>query len=243
MTTPPTRPGRAGTDEDPYDGPSHVVRPRWSWTGLVLLVLGGVVAGVGVAVTSLWVIVVGAVVLVVGALAALRGNLFYDVEATGLAPRAGRRTVPGSRASMDDERVRAEVRQQEQELAEVRSQEGPRPRPSLRRPAAGLLVAVGIWLITTQGVWYAESDPSGRVGTYRAVSAGIVLVLPGLYLLLKRSSVPAAALCLAAGVGLVLGGLLAEGGRGPANELVCGVLVLLAVPWAALPALRGRPRA
>ncbi len=63
-----------------------------------------------------------------------------------------------------------------------------------------------------------------------------------MYLLLQRSSVVAAALCLVAGVGLVLGGLLSEATdpRGVVNEVICGVLVLLAAPVTALPALRGR---
>lgn len=230
-------------DDVSYVGPSHVVRPRWSWAGLVLLVLGGVVAGVGVAVTLVWLVVVGAVVLAAGAFAALRGNLFYDIEGGSLSPNAEKSVSPGATARVDDDEMRSEVAEEEQELARIRTRVG--VRPTLRKPAGGLLVGIGAWLVLTQGVWYAESDPSGRDGTYRALAAGLVLLLPGTYLLLKRSSVVAAAICLAAGVGLVLGGVLADTAdmRGPVNEVICGVLVLLAAPVAALPALKGRPRA
>jgi len=226
-------------DDVSYVGPQHVVRPAWSWGGLVLLVLGGAFAGLGVAVTTVWVIAVGTVVLAAGAFAALRGNLFYDIEGGGLTD-GKERVAPGASAQVDDDRLRGEVAEEEHDLAQVRARQG--VRPSLRKPAAGLLVGVGLWLILTQGVFYSESDPSGRNGTFRALTAGIVLVLPGLHLFLKRSSVVAAAVCLVAGVGLVLGGVLADSPdpRGPVNEVVCGVLVLLAVPLAALPALRGR---
>ncbi|VXC57403.1 hypothetical protein [Nocardioides sp. AX2bis] len=230
-------------DDVTYVGPSHVVNPRWSWGGLVLLVLGGVLAGVGVAVTLVWLIAVGAVVLAAGAFAALRGNLFYDIEGGSLSPNGEKTVSPGATARVDDEEMRTDVAEEEQELARIRAREG--VRPTLRRPAAALLVLLGVWLLFTQGTFYVESDPSGRDGTFRALSAGLVLVLPGMYLLLKRSSVVAAAICLVAGVGLVLGGVLADTSdlRGPVNEVICGVLVLLAAPVAALPALTGRPRA
>jgi hypothetical protein len=230
-------------DDVSYVGPSHTVRPRWSWSGLALLVLGGVVAGVGVAITLVWLIAVGAVVLAVGAFAALKGNLFYDIEGVSLSKEGAKTVAPGATALVDDGEMRTEVAEEEHELARIRTREG--VRPTLRKPAAGLLVALGAWLVLTQGVWYSESDPSGRDGTYRALAAGLALLLPGTYLLLKRSSVVAAAVCLVAGVGLVLGGLLAGTSdvRGPVNEIICGVLVLLAAPVAALPALKGRPRA
>ncbi len=230
-------------DDVSYVGPSHVVRPRWSWGGLGLLVVGGVVAGTGVALTRVWLMVVGAVVLGAGSFAALRGNLFYDIEGGSLSSGARTSVAPGASARVDDDELRSEVAEEEHGLAVARSREV--VRPTLRRPAALLLVLVGAWLVVTQGTFYTEGDPSGRQGTFRALGGGLVLLLPGLHLLLKRSSVVAAALCLVAGVGLVLGGILADTSdlRGPVNEVVCGVLVLLAAPLAALPALRGRPHA
>lgn len=228
----------AGNDVS-YVGPSHVVRPRWSWAGLALLLIGGVVAGLGVASTVVWLIVVGAVLLAVGAFAAVRGNLFYDIEGSGLSSNNEKRVAPGATAQVDDDDMRSDVAAEEDELAAIRGREG--VRPSLRKPAAGLLVLLGAWLIATQGVFY-ERDPAGRDGTFRALTAGILLVLPGLYLVLKRSSVVAAAICLVAGIGLVVGGVLAAGPDtfGPVNEILCGVLVLLVTPLTALPALRGR---
>lgn len=229
-------------DDVSYVGPSHVVAPRWSWGGLVLLILGSVVAGVGVAVTLVWLVAVGAVVLGAGAFAALKGNLFYDIEGGSLSRGAEQTVSPGATARVDDDELRTDVAEEAHRLAAIRAREG--VRPTLRKPAGGLLVLLGVWLVVTQGTFYSESDPSDRDGTFRALSAGLVLVLSGAYLLLKRSSVVAAAISLVAGVGLVLGGVLADTTdlRGPVNEVLCGVLVLLAAPLAALPALRGRPR-
>ncbi len=190
-------------DDVSYVGPSHVVRPRWSWAGLALLLVGGVVAGLGVALTVVWLIVLGAVLLAAGAFAALRGNLFYDIEGSGMSSDSEKRVAPGATAKVDDDEMRSEVADEEHELAGIRGREG--VRPSLRKPAAGLLVLLGAWLIATQGLFY-ERDQAGRDGTFRALTAGILLVLPGLYLVLKRSSVVAAAICLVAGIGLVVGG-------------------------------------
>lgn len=117
----------------------------------MLLILGGVLAGVGVAVTLVWLIAVGAVVLAAGAFAALKGNLFYDIEGGSLSPNAPQTVSPGATARVDDDEMRTEVAVQEHELARVRTREG--VRPTLRKPAAGLLVLLGVWLLFTQGTF------------------------------------------------------------------------------------------
>ncbi len=225
-------------DESPdYDGPRHQVRPRWSWGGLALLVLGGIVGGVGVAVVSVPVIVVGVALLLAGGGAAIYGGLFYDIEAGSGRLSDAKREVPGASAVVVDDELQSDVAREERRLAAMRAR--PAVRPPLRRPAAGLLLLVAVFLLATQGAFYAD-DPTGGAGTLRATAAAIVIGLPALYLFLVRASVPASALCLLAGVGLVASALLAEHAtdRSQVSELLCGVLVLLALPPCVLPVLR-----
>ncbi len=225
-------------DESPdYDGPRHEVRPRWSWSGLALLVLGGIVGGLGVAIVSVPVIVVGVVVLAVGAGAAIYGGLFYDIEAGSASIHDAKREVPGASAVVVDEELQDDVGSQERRLAAMRAR--PAVRPSLRRPAAALLLLVAVLLLATQGAFYAD-DPTGGAGTLRATAAAIVIGLPALYLLLVRASIIAAAPVLLAGIGLVASALLADHAtaQSQASELVFGLLVLLALPPTVTPVLR-----
>jgi hypothetical protein len=58
----------------------HTVRPRWTWTALVVMVLGLVLIAIGIVVPSwLWAIP-GMVLLVAGGAAGLYGGFFYDVQ-------------------------------------------------------------------------------------------------------------------------------------------------------------------
>ncbi len=226
-----------GEESPDYDGPRHQVRPRWSWSGLGLLVLGGIIGGVGVAVVSVPAIVVGALVLLAGAGAAVYGGLFYDIEAGSAPVSDAKREVPGASAVVVDDELQSDVASQERRLAAMRAR--PAVRPSLRRPAAGVLILVAVFLVVTQGAFYAD-DPTGRAGTLRATAAAIAIGLPALYLFQVRASLAASALCLLAGVGLVASALLADHAtdRSQVSELLCGVLVLAVLPPCVLPVLR-----
>jgi hypothetical protein len=63
---------------------THTVRPRWTWSALVVMVAGLVLIGLGISVQSWAWAVVGIVVLGCGAAAALYGGLFYDVQGGAL---------------------------------------------------------------------------------------------------------------------------------------------------------------
>lgn len=77
-------------------GHRHTVRPRWTWAGLVGLVLGLLLIGTGIVLTSWAWAAPGLVVVALGAAAALRGGLLYDVQ--GAAPGAQWRDVKEGRA-------------------------------------------------------------------------------------------------------------------------------------------------
>jgi hypothetical protein len=66
--------------EQPDQGGTHTVRPRWTWIALPVMIAGLVVIGVGDAQSSTVLIVIGIVVLAVGAAAALYGGFFYNVQ-------------------------------------------------------------------------------------------------------------------------------------------------------------------
>ncbi len=240
--TPPEKPSRSPeqssgeTEPDDatpdFEGPEHRVRPRFSWGGLVLLILGGVVAGVGFTIISVPWIVAGLVVIVLGAAAALYGGLFYDIEGRGASFDDERRVVPGATATAKAPALQGRVEEEEHALTEMRDRPG--VRPGWQKPAAWALLIIAAWLVATQSVFY-ERTPTGRVGTYRVAAAGLVIALPALYLVLVRGSRLAAGLCALAGLGLVLGGVLADHGhaRSAVNEILCGVLVLALAPVAA----------
>ena len=231
----PDTPDGLGDPDDAtpdWRGPEHRVRPPFSWGGLGLMIVGGIVAGVGFAIISTPWIVGGLIVVVLGAASALYGGLFYDIEGHGASLDDEKRVVPGATATAKDPELRHDVEQEEDELSTIRDRPG--VRPGLQKPAAWLLLIIAAWLICSQGVFY-ERTPVGRIGTLRAGGAGLLIALPALYLALVRGSRVAAGLCALAGVGLILGGLLAahDQTRSMVNEILCGVLVLALVPLAA----------
>lgn len=238
-----SRPGTDGEADggDAYGGPSHVVRPRWSWSGLALLIVGGVVAGVGFTIVSVPWIVIGLAVIAAGAGAAAYGGLFYDIEGSGGEVRDGKRVVPGASAKASDPELKADIGREAADLGRERAVPG--VRPTFQRPAAYALLAIATWLVVTQGLFY-ERTPDGRQGTYRAVAAALVIALPGIYLARVAASRAAAAVCALAGAGLVLGGLLLDHSqaRSAVNEVLCGVLVLALAPAAAIDSARDRLR-
>lgn len=238
---PAARPGyRSGSK---YRGPRHRVRPRWVWAALVLMIAGAAVLGWGVIQVSWPWSIAGLVVLGVGGVAALWGGLLYDIHGHSKdAVEGEEHTVPGPLATAADPGVRRRVAEEDHVLAAERHR--PPPKPTLHRLGAVILLAVAAWLLLSQWTLYANTV-AGKEGTMRALGAGIVVGLAGLRLHLSSRSLLAVALSALAGVGLVLGALLAAHDR-PASmvsELVAGVLVLsAAAPAARTSSVRlGRP--
>ena len=71
-----------------YDegGRGHMVRSRWTWISVFLLLVGFALIGWGIIVTSWTPAVIGIAVFVVGAGAAVYGGLLYNVDSS---PSAG----------------------------------------------------------------------------------------------------------------------------------------------------------
>jgi hypothetical protein len=94
-------------------GDAHIVRPRWTWIALVVLLLGLVVLGVGVASESWAWALPGLVLLAVGAAAALYGGFFYNVQGSSSATAQLHDIVHGNEHEFPDpgvKRPEAEVK-------------------------------------------------------------------------------------------------------------------------------------
>lgn len=217
-------------DEDlaGYRGGTHLVRRRWAWLALVLLVGGVVATGVGLAVPQLVVTAVGVGVLVVGGGLAVWSGLFWDVHTAGhtLPQDDGKRRVPGSRARRDapeaeDHAARVEHRH-EQVLADRAATRG-----NVVRVGGILLLLAGAWLALSQWTLYPET-PEGREGTWRAMGGGIVVLLVAVRLLAAGRSRLPILLGPPVAILLVLGGALsASTDRAAASEITSGIVVLI----------------
>lgn len=106
-------------------GRRHVVRPRWTWLAVGLLLAGVALIGWGIIVTSWTPAVIGTVVLVIGVGAAIRGGLLYDVHSTA-SPRAELHEIvhgeqydaPDPAVTLTPEEVQREVRRTRGERGE-----------------------------------------------------------------------------------------------------------------------------
>jgi hypothetical protein len=67
------------------DESMHTVRPRWTWVGLAVMVLGLVLVGAGVIAQSWTWAVPGLVLLVVGGGLGIYGGFFYDVTSPSVS--------------------------------------------------------------------------------------------------------------------------------------------------------------
>ena len=194
----------------------HLVRPRWVWGGLLLALIGAGTLGLGLIVLSATVSVVGATVLLLGATASLRGGVLYDAV-PNLAVRREFHQVregdvhPGT-APGDTLPTTAARRDTAETNRSTRSREAAALHHGDVRwaPVAGwILLVVTIALTASQWELVAPTV-TGRANSFRDTGLAILLGLTGLRTALApgRHGI-AATTAVLAGLGLVLGGLLA----------------------------------
>ncbi len=78
-------------------GSRHLVRPRWVWSGLALLLGGSALVALGMVLTSLSVILVGLAGLVVGGIVAVYGGIIHDSRSVRPSDRTSPMSVQGTR--------------------------------------------------------------------------------------------------------------------------------------------------
>jgi hypothetical protein len=98
-------------------GRTHTVRPRWTWVGLLVMLVGLVLVGVGISLTTWTWAVPGLVLFAVGGGVALYGGLMYDVRG-GSSARVQMQEVvegreyefPGAGTKRSEEELKQDVR-------------------------------------------------------------------------------------------------------------------------------------
>ncbi|WP_139980469.1 hypothetical protein [Nocardioides litoris] len=232
-------------DGDRRDGPgahdraprTHAVRPRWVWASLLVLLLGSIIAALGLmgleALGSTWPVVgAGAVVLAVGAVGAWRSGFFYDVPGSEdpativddvRTGRVLRGPDPGTRQAGGPE-VAAHARAATRVAREARTRPWPRWYAEPSAAPGWVAVAGAALLLAAQGA--APDAPSGYEPSHRAAIVGVVAALVGLRLALApRSVVASVATVVAAAVTVVV--LVFDGGPLVAVVLQGAAAVLL----------------
>jgi len=226
----------------------HVVRPRWIWSGVVLVLLGGCGLAVWVATWRPAAGVAGAVLLLLGGAAVLRGGILYDThglgpvtveidDARGGHPRPG--TAPGDMVSED--RLRDEARDSTRMTDRLLHAAEASPRPPLDRVAGGLLLVAAVFLLVIQGLY--PHTHAGQDNATRSLLLAVVTAFAALRILLGQRPGPAAsALAGLVGIALILCALLTDHDRSATVvlEVVTGAWIVVAAVLS-LDHLRDRP--
>jgi hypothetical protein len=94
---------------------THTVRPRWTWTALVVLVAGLFVTAWGNLQHSWTLMGIGLAMLVVGGGLALYGGFFYNVQGGAMstqlkeAAQGGEHEFPDARSRRSEDEVKEDV--------------------------------------------------------------------------------------------------------------------------------------
>ena len=98
------------------DANLHTVRPRWTWIALAVMLAGLVLIGIGISVGSWAWAVPGIVILVVGGIVAIYGGFFYDVQGGSSlinqmheVKEGTEREFPGGGAMRSEDEVKKDV--------------------------------------------------------------------------------------------------------------------------------------
>jgi hypothetical protein len=224
-----------GRDSQEQSRHQRSVRPRWVWGGLAVAIAGAALLGLGVAMLSWTVSVIGTVLLVLGAAAAVRGGALYDAVGEfemhheleqvrggdvhgGVAPGENVTTPAARRDAIETDRAVGE------RLARAH-------RVSTRWApvAGGMLLLVTAVLLASQ--WEGvTSTATGRGNSVRDTCLAVILGLGGIRLVTAPGRhLFAVVVSLLAGLGVVLGGLLADHkSSGLAIvEVSCGLVAVL----------------
>lgn len=229
------------SEQDPGERP-HEVRPRLVWAGTVAAVLGMVAIAVGMTTGTDPVTWIGVVVTVAALVLAWRAGIVYEVNApdphadtsTG-APQDRPAQGPAPTDRLDDPVQTRHARLVTRRTDAAMARTSHSPMPSFFPMAAVGLLVLGAWTFLAQFVLDFSFTVTGQNTALRDTGLAVVLLLAGLFLRLVGPSRIATLVCLAAGVLLVVSGVVAPhtGVAARASEIVTGCLVVLcsAVTW------------
>jgi predicted membrane channel-forming protein YqfA (hemolysin III family) len=94
---------------------THTVRPRWTWTALLVLLAGLVVTAIGNLAHSWTLMGIGIAMLVIGGGLAVYGGFFYNVQGGGMsaqleeAAKGGEHEFPDARSRRSEDEVKEDV--------------------------------------------------------------------------------------------------------------------------------------
>jgi hypothetical protein len=195
----------------------HVVRPRWVWGGLAGALSGAVVLSIGVVLLSAPLALTGTVLLLLGAACSVRGGVLYDAV-PGFSPRQELRqvrdgTVHQGVAAGDmvgtDRAQRDAVASNH--LTRDLERAAHHPEQAQWAPAAGwMCMLITATLVVSQWNLVAH-NATGASNSFRDTGWAILLGLSGMRVAVVagRHRISAAVI-LVSGLGLALGGMLAE---------------------------------
>jgi hypothetical protein len=105
------------SEQQEQAGGTHTVRPRWTWAGLLVMLVGLVLLGIGISLTTWTWAIPGLVLLAAGGGVAVYGGLMYDVRG-GSSARVQLHEVvegreyefPGAGTKRSEDEVKRDVR-------------------------------------------------------------------------------------------------------------------------------------
>lgn len=105
------------SEQQKQGGNTHTVRPRWTWVGLLVMLVGLVLVGIGISLTTWGWAIPGLVLFAVGGGVAVYGGLIYDVRGGSSAQvqlqevvQGGEYEFPGAGTKRSEEEVKQDVR-------------------------------------------------------------------------------------------------------------------------------------
>ena len=208
------------TTDDRASGPAHarhVVRPRWVWGGLVGALIGAIGIGIGVVMLSMPLALMGTVLLLLGAACSFRGGVLHDAVPRFSPSQELRQvrdgTVHQGVAAGDmvgTDRARSDAMASNQRTRDL-ERAARHPEPAQWAPVAGwMCMLITATLVVSQWNLVAH-NATGASNSFRDTGWAILLGVSGLRvgIVAGRHRISAAVI-LVSGLGLALGGLLAE---------------------------------